>query len=175
MDTGVGGMFRWRGSFCQNRRLMYTTMLMAHSWLRWVVLVAALVAVVRSIGGWNGQRPWTRVDDRSGFLFVTFLDLQLLIGLLLYFLFSPLLATIREQAGQAMGNDVMRYWLLEHPFGMIVALVLAHIGRVRIRKAVDTRRKHRLAVIFFGLALVAIAASIPWPGMVTARPLFRPW
>lgn len=56
---------------------------------------------------------------------------------------------------------------------MLAALVLAHVGRVRIRKAGDPRRKRRLALIFFGLALVAIVASLPWPGMATGRPLFR--
>jgi hypothetical protein len=173
MDTTGASMFRGRARFCQNRRSMYSTMLIAHSWLRWVVIAAALVAVIRALAGWSGTRPWTRADDRAGLLLTSALDLQMLIGLLLYFLFSPLLATIRQHAGEAMGNDAARYWLLEHPFGMIVAIALAHVGRVRIRKAADVRRKHRLALIFFGLALIAMAASLPWPGTATGRPLLR--
>jgi hypothetical protein len=55
---------------------------------------------------------------------------------------------------------------------MLVALGLAHVGRVRIRKA-DISRRGKLAAIFFGLALVAILASIPWPGVPNARPLLR--
>ena len=152
---------------------MYSTMLVAHSWLRWVVLAAALVASVRSLGGLNGRRAWTPADDRAGRLFVIALDLQLLIGLLLYFVLSPFMDTVREQIDVAMRTGAMRYWLVEHPFGMLVALALAHVGRVRIRKATDPRRKHRLAAIFFGLALLAIAVSLPWPGMATARPLLR--
>ena len=148
-------------------------MLVAHSWLRWVVLAAALVALVRSAAGWSGTRPWTPADDRAGLIFSAALDLQVLIGLLLYFLFSPLMATIRQHAGEAMGNDAMRYWLVEHPFGVIVAVVLTHVGRVRVRKATDAARKHRLVVIFFGLALIALAVSLPWPGTATGRPLFR--
>ena len=152
---------------------MYSTMLIAHSWLRWVVLAAALLALVRSLAAWNGQRPWTRLDDRAGLVFATSLDLQLLIGLLLYFVLSPFMSVVREHIGVAMRDDAMRYWLVEHPFGMLVAVALAHVGRVRIRKATDPRRKHRLAVVFFGLALLAIAASHPWPGMATGRPLLR--
>ena len=34
-------------------------------------------------------------------------------------------------------------------------------------------RKPRLTAIFLGLALLAILASIPWPGMPSGRPLFR--
>lgn len=152
---------------------MYSILLIAHSWVRWVVLLAALVALARSVPGWSGKRPWTPADDTAGRIFAGALDLQVVIGLLLYFVFSPLLATIRQHLSQAMSDDAMRYWLVEHPFGVIVALVLAHIGRVRIRKATDPARKHRLAVIFFGLALVALAASVPWPGTATGRPLLR--
>lgn len=152
---------------------MYPLMLIAHSWLRWLVIAAALVALARAVGGWTGNRRWTTADDRAGLLFSVSLDVQFLLGLLLYFLFSPLMSTIRANAGAAMGNDAMRFWLVEHPVGMLVGIALVHIGRARIRKAVDAPRKHRLAVIFFGLALIPIALSVPWPGMEQARPLFR--
>jgi hypothetical protein len=49
-----------------------------------------------------------------------------------------------------------------------------HVGRVKIRKATEARRKHQLAMIFFGIALVVIVLAIPWPGFPVARPLLRP-
>ena len=152
---------------------MYSVLLVAHSWLRWLVLAAAIVAVVRAVMGWIGQRGWTRADERAGLLLTASLDLQLLIGLLLYFVLSPFMETVRDQLATAMRESSMRYWLVEHPTGMLIAVALAHVGRTRIRKAVDLRRKHRQAAIFFGLALVAIIASIPWPGRTTGRPLLR--
>ena len=36
---------------------------------------------------------------------------------------------------------------------MIVAIALAHVGRVRVRKATDSESKHKRALIFFGLSL----------------------
>ena len=57
---------------------------------------------------------------------------------------------------------------------MIIGVALVHIGRVKIRKTTDASRKHRFAMIFFGVALVVIIISIPWPGMPVARPLLRP-
>jgi hypothetical protein len=152
---------------------MYSTMLVAHSWLRWVVLAAALFAIVRSAAAWSGHRAWTPADDRAGLLFMMSLDVQLLIGLLLYFVLSPFMEAVWDQAAVAMRTGALRYWLVEHPFGMLVALVLAHVGRIRIRKASDPRRKHRLVVIFFGLALLVMAVSLPWPGTATGRPLLR--
>ena len=151
---------------------MYSAILIAHSWLRWAALAALVVTVARAMGGWRGRRPWTPSDDRAGLLSTISLDLQLLLGLLLYFIVSPTMDNLRL-IENPMRESAVRFWLLEHPFGMFVALVLAHVGRVRIRKAADARRKHRLALIFFGLALVVIAVSLPWPGTATGRPLFR--
>jgi hypothetical protein len=55
---------------------------------------------------------------------------------------------------------------------MVIGLALVHIGRVRARKT-DSLRRHRVAAIFFGLALLLIFASTPWPGSVHGRPLLR--
>jgi formate/nitrite transporter FocA (FNT family) len=73
-----------------------------------------------------------------------------------------------------MRIDTVRFFTVEHLAGMIIGIALVHIGRVKIRKTTDVSRKHRLAMIFFGIALVMIIISIPWPGMPVARPLLRP-
>ena len=72
-----------------------------------------------------------------------------------------------------MRDSILRFWAIEHLLGMVVAVALGHVGRVRIRKTADGARRHKLAAIFFGLALLAMLVSIPWPGMRAARPLFR--
>ena len=151
---------------------MYLTTVLLHSWLRWAVLIAGLIAVIRGFGGWSGRNRWSRADDRAGLVFVVLLDVQLLIGLLLYFALSPITQTAMQDFGGAMRESVMRYWALEHLFGMVVGWILAHIGRMRVRKAPDVRRP-RTAASWFALALVAVVVSIPWPGMPAARPLFR--
>ena len=149
---------------------MYTAVLMVHSWLRWAVLIAGLLAFVR--GATAGGRPWTPADDRWSRWFIIAVDIQVLLGLLLYFALSPFTREALGDFGAAMKNSGLRFWAVEHTFGMIVGVALAHAGAVKIRKA-PSSRKHRAAMIFFGLALVAIVASIPWPGMPAGRPLFR--
>ncbi|MEO6213461.1 MAG: hypothetical protein ABIP65_07515 [Vicinamibacterales bacterium] len=149
---------------------MYTAVLMIHSWLRWAVLVAGLLAVARAATA--GGRPWTPADDRSTRWFTIALDVQVLLGLLLYFVLSPFTREAMGDFGAAMKTSGLRFWAVEHTFGMIIGAALAHVGAVRIRKA-PMPRKHRLAVIFFGLALLVILASIPWPGTAAGRPLFR--
>jgi hypothetical protein len=65
-----------------------------------------------------------------------------------------------------------RFFLLEHPLGMVAAIALAHVGGIRIKRATNDTQRHQTAAIFFGLALVLILLSIPWPGMPAGRPLW---
>lgn len=148
---------------------MYPMLLALHSLLRWAVLAAGGAAVLGALGGRAG---WSAADDRRGLWFVLAMDLQFLLGLLLYAGVSPMTRVAFADFGGAMGNSVLRFWAVEHLFGMLIAVALVHIGRVRIRKA-DAGRRRRLALIFYGLALVIVLASIPWPGTPAARPLLR--
>jgi hypothetical protein len=149
---------------------MYPLLLAVHSLLRWVVLATGVVAFLRAAGGRG--RPWSAADDRGGLWFTIAMDVQFLLGLALYAWVSPITRVALSDFGAAMGNAMLRFWAVEHLFGMLIAIALVHIGRVRIRKA-DVGRRHRLAMIFYGLALLAVLISIPWPGMPAERPLIR--
>ena len=151
---------------------MYPTVLFVHSWWRWGVILLGLVAVFRAIDGARTRRPWEPADDRSAKWFSIALDLQTLLGVVLYFLFSPITKAALSDFGGAMKVSAMRFWAIEHWLGMVVAIGLVHAGRARARRA-DGPRKHRIVATFFVLAMLAILASIPWPGTPNARPLFR--
>ena len=153
---------------------MYSSALWLHSWLRWAVLLTALVAWFRAIGGKTANRPWTPQDDLWGLLLTISVDLQLLVGLVLYAFLSPITRIAVRNFAAAMQIPAARFFSVEHVVGMIIGIALIHVGRVKIRKTAEPRRKHTLAMIFFGVALVVIIISIPWPGMPVARPLFRP-
>ncbi len=152
--------------------MIYAAVLTLHSWIRWLVFLTGLVAFGRAAAGASGRRPWKPSDDRAGFWFVMALDTQVLLGILLYAFLSPFTHLAFGDFGAAMKNAGLRFWAVEHAFGMIIGLVLAHVGRVRTRKT-DSLRRHRVAAIFFGLALAVLLASIPWPGTPNARPLLR--
>jgi len=152
---------------------MYGIVLTIHSLLRWGVLITGLLAAARGIAGWRSRRPWTLADERGGFWFILTLDLQFLLGLLLYAWLSPLTRAAFQDFGGAMGDRVLRFWAVEHIFGMLVGIALAHIGRARVHKTGDDTKRHRLVAIFFTLALVAMLASIPWPTLPHGRPLIR--
>jgi hypothetical protein len=153
---------------------MYSSALWLHSWLRWAVLLTGLVAWLRAISGKTARRPWTPKDELWGLLLTISVDLQFLVGVVLYAFLSPIVRQGLRNFSVAMQINVVRFFTIEHAIGMIAGIALVHIGRVKIRKAADADRKHRLAMVFFGIALVLMIISIPWPGLPVARPLFRP-
>jgi len=150
---------------------MYPIVLALHSALRWLVLVIGVVAVVRAVSGVTAGRTWDPSDERASRWLAIALDVQVLIGLILYLAFSPLTAAAFRDMAAAMATSTLRYWAVEHPFGAIVGLALVHIGRARIRRAPSDAARHRTIVVFFTLALLAILVSIPWPWMSNGRAL----
>jgi hypothetical protein len=152
--------------------MLYAVVLLIHSYLRWVVILAGVLAFGRAVSGSSGRKPWTPADDRAGFWFVTAVDLQMLLGIFLYGFLSPFTRQAFGDFGAAMKDPTQRFWAVEHIVGMLIGLALVHVGRVRTRRT-DSLRRHKVAAIFFGLALVAILVSIPWPGMPAGRPLLR--
>ena len=149
---------------------MYTALLVLHSWIRWIALAAGAVATVSALGS-AVTHPAPR--DRWGRVLMIVLDVQLLIGLLLYFVVSPNMAAIRAQFGEAMRTPQLRFYAVEHATAMFVALVLAHVGRALARKATTPTSRRKRQIICYGLATVLMALSTPWPGFSYGRPLFR--
>jgi hypothetical protein len=152
---------------------MYTALIVTHSWLRWAVIVLGLVAVFHAIAGRSSHRTWGSADARPGRLYSMVFDIQLLIGLILYLVSSPVVSAARANLGVAMGDSATRFWLVEHPVGMIVAIALAHIGTARVRKAQTDRARFSRAAAFYGASVLIAILSTPWPGLPYGRALFR--
>ncbi len=152
--------------------MVYAGVLVIHSWLRWLVLLLGVFAFVRAAVGAATGKPWTPADDRSGAWFARIFDLQFLFGLILYVFLSPVTHAAFGNFAAAMKDHVARFWAVEHIVGMFIGAALVHIGQIRTRKT-DSLRRHKVAAIFFGLALAVVLGSIPWPGLPYGRPLLR--
>ena len=146
---------------------MYSIVLLLHSWIRWIALVSAIGTTLAALQ--NRERPM----DAWGLAAMISLDLQLLLGVLLYLVVSPNMAEIRAHFGEAMQNAQLRFWAVEHVTAMLVAIVLAHVGRVLARKATTPGARRGRILVCFGIATVLLFVGMPWPGMPYGRPLFR--
>lgn len=146
---------------------MYPIFLAIHNIVRWVILIAGAVAIIRAFMGWFGNRDWTETDRRAGLLFTISIDIQVLVGLILYVFLSPITKAAFRAFGDIMGDAGLRYFTIEHVFYMLLALVFAHLGSILPRRVDDALQKHRRAAIWFTLAFLLVLAGIPW-----MRPLF---
>jgi uncharacterized membrane protein YozB (DUF420 family) len=147
---------------------MYSFVLAIHNILRWVVLILGILVVVRAWMGWLGKRDWTERDRKLGMYYAMGIDIQLLLGLILYFFLSPITKGVLSDFGSAMstGGD-MRFFGVEHIAMMIVAMIFAHLGSARAKKAQEAVSKNKQAAIWFSLSMLTILVAIPW-----WRPLF---
>jgi hypothetical protein len=150
---------------------MYTSILTLHSWIRWLALVAVVGTTLAALRG-KTDGP-SSLADRWGMIAMMALDLQLLLGLLLYFVVSPNMKAILDNFGGAMKDPALRFWAVEHITAMFAAIALAHVGRVLARKAASPAAKRSRLLICFGLATILIFAGMPWPGRPGGRALLR--
>ena len=141
---------------------MYTGLLHTHNMFRWLVLIVIVLAVVFAFIGWINKRDWNKKDNITGLILTIFMDIQFLVGIILYAFVSPITKAAFSDFGAAMKNADLRFYAVEHILMMVIALVLVHIGRSKSKKTVAPWKKHRVAAIFYGIALVLILAAIPW-------------
>lgn len=119
-----------------------TVLFHAHSGLRYLVLLAGVLALGYSAVAMLRRRPWDRPGRILLVSFVGLVDLQVLIGLVLVFLW-PFYAAL-------WGHIVM----------MVLAAVVAHIAAViNKRRPVETR-SHLVAVLGVAGALILIIGGI---------------
>lgn len=147
---------------------MYTGLLHFHSFLRWILLLLLVTAVYKAYTGWTSRSVYTESDRKISLFALISAHLQLVLGLVLYFI-SPLITGARVNMGAAMKDAVMRYWVVEHLSMMVISIILITIGYSRAKRAVGDEKKFKMLAIFFGIALVLILISIPWPFRVVGE------
>lgn len=131
-----------------------------HSFLRWVILILLVVNIIRHFSAM--QQPYTAGDKKLGLFLMISAHITLLIGLIQVFFGRFSWRTVPPET-HVMKDTFWRFYLVEHPVGMIIAIILITIGKGVAKKAIPDAAKHKKAAIMFLIALVIILASVPWP------------
>jgi hypothetical protein len=152
---------------------MYNSLLIIHNLLRWVVTILAILALYKNYIGWHRNQLYTSSDKKWNTFFIGSLHLQLVIGLLLYFVYSPVVQSFIAMGGAAMKDKVLRFWGVEHMFGMVLAVIIAQVGSIKAKKKTVDAAKFKTAFIYFLIAVLIIFITIPWGIWNDARPMFR--
>lgn len=146
---------------------MYSTVLLVHSWVRWIALVAGFGATFAAYRGEGST------SERWGLLLMLALDIQMLLGLMLYLVLSPNMREILAHFSESMQGATTRFWAVEHMTAMFGAVIFVHVGRVLARTAKTPNARRVRLMTCFGIATILMLAGMPWPGRPGGRPLFR--
>jgi hypothetical protein len=136
---------------------MYDFIQKFHSGWAYLALLLLVFAVVNSFMGMSSKKEFTAKDRKIALFGLIGAHIQLLVGLILYFI-SPLGHALLGE----MKDAAVRLTSLEHPLINIIAIVLITIGWSKHKKGETGTAKFKSIAIFFGLGLLLILSRIPW-------------
>lgn len=151
---------------------MYAFALVLHSSLRWIVLALVALTALRAVLRLRRKAPWHRLDQHLTLIVTLAIYLQMSLGLTFY-LTNPFLHAFVGKGTAALFDPIARFWMLEHPLLMGLAITCIHGAYFRVRWHPDPPGKYLRIVLFYTAALLLICAAIPWPFRSVARPLLR--
>lgn len=136
---------------------MYEFIQNAHSGWAYLVIVFLLIAVINAFIGLSSKKEFTEKDRKLALFALIFTHIQLLFGLVLYFVSPMGKAVIGE-----MKNADLRLTWLEHPLLNIIAIILITIGWSKHKNLTTSNAKFKTFAIFYTIGLVLILLRIPY-------------
>lgn len=152
---------------------MYEPLLFAHSWIRWVVVAAGFYLVLTLFLGWLKKKDWKESDDQLSAAFGQIMAYQLIVGFLIYLVFSPIVKNSFLNFSYAIKNPIQVYWMIYHGLAMSASLAIYEIARRRIIKSGTSRDKFRRMLLTSVVSFLLVVAAIPWPFLSYGRNWFR--
>ena len=151
---------------------MYSGMLHLHNFLRWVILILLLVAVYKHLV--DRHKPFINGHKKIDLFLMISCDIMLLLGIYQWIAGNAGLKAIQNYGmGDVMKTPALRFFAVEHFTAMLLAIIFVHLGYSYGKKAVPDEQKHKRILWYFGVALLLILISIPWPFRENiGRPLF---
>ena len=141
---------------------MYALIKILDYYWGYITLLVLIYAVFNALMGKIKGKDFESKDLRISLFGLIFSHFQLLIGLMLY-LVSPWFNQWSKLGFvNVMSNSQIRFYLVEHPFLNIIAIVLITVGWSVHKKQSDPEKKFLRIIIFYGLGLLLSLTRIPW-------------
>lgn len=132
-----------------------------HSYWAYIVLLVLVIAIGNALIGRISKKSFTIKDLRISLFALIVTHIQLLVGLILYFV-SPRFSAWQEGVGAVMGDSSLRLYLVEHPVTNVLAVILITMGwSMHKRQAVNGKKFMRIGLFYF-FGLVLLLSRIPW-------------
>lgn len=129
-----------------------------HSVNRYILLALILIVIFTSFSKWKRKQAYSGQDDKLNLVAFILTHVQLLLGFILYFAkgwhkFTP----------STMKVPALRFFSVEHMIGMLIAIALITLARIKGKKITEAAKRHKLTFWYYLIALILMMASIPWP------------
>jgi hypothetical protein len=119
-----------------------------HSLVRWLVVVAAVAAIIRYVIALVGKSPEAEMGRKLMMAYTILLDVNVLLGLILI-------------VGRASAvGQILPIWI-EHAVTNSIAVIIAHIFAARGKKQADSKRAAawRLAGVVISILLIVMGVA----------------
>jgi hypothetical protein len=137
-----------------------------HDYNRYLILAALLYVLFRSFTGMTGKKPFEKPDNTASLVLLILSHVQLLLGLIQYFFTSAYTQAAFADMKGAMKDSLLRYFAVEHFTGMLIAIVLIHLGRTKSKKATSDPDKHKRLFTYTAIATGIILAILGSKGII---------
>lgn len=152
---------------------MYGYLLIIHSYLRWVALGFLLFGLIFILIKKSQKAIYTANHYRLFNVVKNIFNLQFLVGILLLTQ-SPMVKAFWSQVSQAVKWRKIRFFGLEHPFMMILGVLLLNVFTHKSKEKIGTTEAFNYLMVRYLLIFFILFVSIPWTfSPFTARPNFR--
>ncbi len=152
---------------------MYSTLLVLHSLIRWLVLAFLLYSIFRAFLGYTQNKKFSKVDNAFRHWTATVAHIQLMIGMILYTQ-SPIVKYFWKESEIGLHNLELIFYGLIHIFLMLTAVVLLTIGSAMAKGKPSDKEKFKTMLAWFSISLILIFIAIPWGfSPLSNRPLIR--
>lgn len=128
---------------------MTTFLFHFHSGLRWVLVLAILIGLIRFAMIWLRQQEFSSMDATLGTVITALLDVQLLLGFILLYMFST-------------GFSSFHRFDLEHATTMLLAVLVAHLT-MRWKKLPGPLRARNSFFTLLAVIILVIAGVMRLP------------
>lgn len=141
---------------------MYSVLKTIHSYWAYLALLILIITVVNALIGMSSKKAFGAKDLRLSLFGLIFSHIQLLIGLVLYFVSPWFDQWSALGMGGVMKDAQTRLYLVEHPFTNIIAIVLITMGWSMHKRQTQDAKKFSRIGIFYTLGLLLLLSRIPW-------------
>ena len=139
---------------------MYNILKESHNGIGMFLLILLLIIILFLFVKFLLKNPFNKSARIAALIGMITVHIQILVGFGLYFL-SPL--GITNFSAKSMGHPISRFYMVEHPVGMLLAAILITIG-YRLSKKINLSDKSKYArtLIYYTIGFAIIAYLIPW-------------